>query len=216
MADLTLYFTSTGSAPHDCAYDAAWENTAYAAHFPATDTKGSTAMAARTPYRLSGQTLGCGGQWVSPAQSAREWTTNDTFDFVMLFRDQNAPTTTSYAYLVINIFNAAGDTLVGNLYSGIINATAMVTSFTSRHATGVSVQNAVSCPEGGHIVVEVGMSAVYAASFATGIVVGEGTSTALLLNDTQTNTDLYSWIAFTYGEAPPSGYANEVCIVFES
>lgn len=216
MADITFYFPSTGSAAHDCAYSAAWEDTSGAAHLPATESKGTTAMAVRNPYRVNGEILGCGGQWVSPAQSAREWTTSDTFDFVMLCRDQNAPTTTSYPYLIINVFNAAGDTLVGNLYSGIINSTAMISSFQSRHNDGVAIQNAVSCPEGGHLVFEVGMSAVYAAAFATNIVVGEGTSTALLLNDTQTNTDLYSWISFTYGAPPVSGYANEVIMVFES
>jgi len=201
MSDLTFYLPSTGAAPHDCAYSATWQNTDYAAHFPALTTKGTSAMAGRTPYRPNGQTYGCGGQWVSAALSARSWTTADTFDVVMCFRDDDTVACTSY--LIIRIFNAAGDTVVGTLYAGEFNATVWTTTYTSRHADGVAVQNNVDCPEGGHIVIEIGMKSTYAATFSERMVVGENGAgaAALPLNDTETDTEKYPWLAFTYGAA---------------
>ena len=201
MADLTLYLASEGAAPHDCAYSASWEGTAGAAHLPATTTLGSIAIAWRNCTRNSGGYDGCGGQWVSPAQSARSWTTADTFDIAIHTYDDNGSGGTTL-YLVVRIFNAAGDTVVGTLYDGVINAVNWVGALTSRHADGVAVQNNVDMPENGHIVVEIGMHDTYAATFGNKIYCGEtGVNGPIPLSDADTDSAKYPWIAFTYGAA---------------
>lgn len=213
MADLTIYFPSTGAAAHDCAYDATWQNTDAAAHLAATTSKGTTAIGVRYPYHNSSQQYGLAGQWVTAAQAARSWTTSDTFDISVQVREDNA--ITDHLYLIVRIFNAAGDTEVGVLYEGAVNTVAWPAStFTSRHADGVSVQNAVSCPENGHIVVEWGMYTTTTAATDARVIVGEGTAGAspLALSDADTNTDHYPFIAFTYG-TPPSTANNVVCMI---
>jgi hypothetical protein len=160
-------------------------------------------MGLRAPYQANGQTYACGGQWVTAAQAAREWTPADTFDFVLQCKD-TAGAGNLTLYLIIRIFNAAGDTVVGTLYEGEVNNVVWASAaHTSRHNDGVAVQNSVSCPENGHIVVEAGFKSGYPAGFGAQIVVGEGASTALPLDDTETNTDLYPHLDFTYGAAGP-------------
>jgi hypothetical protein len=85
MADLTIYFPSSGAAAHDCAYSAIWEGT--------------------------------GG-------------------------------------------------------------TTWPTSYASRFCSGVAVQNNVSCPEGGHIVVEIGFKYTQVYGFDCRIVGDEGAAGA--------------------------------------
>jgi hypothetical protein len=201
MADLTIYFPSTGAAPHDCAYDGTWQNTDAAAHFVGTTTKGTSAIAGNYPYHNVSLQYGLGCQWVSAAMAARSWTTSDTFDISIMCREDNA--ITDQLYLIVRIFNAAGDTEVGVLYEGAVNTTAWTSTITSRHADGVSVQNAVDCPENGHIVVEVGMYTTTTAATDARFYVGEGSAGAspLALSDSDTNADHYPFIAFTYGAA---------------
>lgn len=201
MADLTIYFPSSGAAAHDCAYDAVWQGTGGAAHLGATTTKGTSAIGVRYPYHNSSQQYGLAAQWVSPALPARSWTTSDTFDIAVIVRESNA--ITDHLYLIVRVFNAAGDTEVGVLYEGAVNTVAWPSSYTSRHADGIAVQNAVSCPENGHIVVEWGMYTTTTAATDARVTVGEGSSgaTAISLNDSDTNTDHYPFIAFTYGAA---------------
>lgn len=201
MADLTIYFPSSGAAPHNCAYDATWQGTGGAAHLGATTTKGTSAIGVRYPYHNSSQQYGLAAQWVSPALAARSWTTSDTFDIAVIVRESNA--ITDHLYLIVRVFNAAGDTEVGVLYEGAVNTVAWPSSYTSRHADGIAVQNAVSCPENGHIVVEWGMYTTTTAATDARVTVGEGSSgaTAISLNDSDTNTDHYPFIAFTYGAA---------------
>lgn len=216
MADVTFYFPSTGTAAHDCAYSDYWNDTSAAVHLPMLTSKGSSAIAALHPYRGTGHDYPLAGQFVSAAMSARSWTTSDTFDFVMIFRDSNAPTTSFITHLSIRIFNADGDAEVGVLFEGSVNSSAWNSTYQSRHCDGVSLTGNVDMPEGGHLVVEVGGYASYVATYSADAIIGEGSSTALLLNDTQTNTDLYPWISFTYGAPPVSGYDNEIIMVFES
>ena len=216
MADVTFYFPSTGAAAHDCGYSDYWTNTTGAAHLPLLSSKGTSAMAGRNAWHATGQNYCLAGQWVSAAMAARSWTPYDTFDYSMIFRDQNYSTTTFITHLSIRIFNAAGDTEVATLFEGEVNASAWIATYQSRHCDGVALTGSGDMPENGHFVVEVGGYATYAGAYAGQAIFGEGTSTALLLNDTQTNTDLYSWISFTYGEAPATGYINEVVVVFES
>lgn len=164
-------------------------------------SKGTSGIAVRHPNHSPGNDYDLGGQWVSNAMPARSWTTADTFEFAMMFKDGNNPPTTFITHLSIRVFNAAGDTEVGVLFEGEVNASAWISSFRSRHCDGIALQNSVNMPEYGHLVVEIGGYATYDATYGGDMLVGEGTSTALPLNDTETNTDLYPWIAFTYGGA---------------
>lgn len=201
MADWTGFFPSSGVAPHNCPYSDYWTDTSGAAHLPMPSSKGTSGIAARHPNHSPGNDYDLGGQWVSNAMPARSWTTADTFEFAMMFKDGNNPPTTFITHLSIRVFNAAGDTEVGVLFEGQVNASAWISSFRSRHCDGIALQNSVNMPEYGHLVVEIGGYATYDATYGGDMVVGEGTSTALPLNDTETNTDLYPWIAFTYGGA---------------
>ncbi len=206
MADLNGFFASTGAAPHDCAYSDYWADVSGAAHLPLTTTKGSSAVGARHPYHSSGNALDLGGQWVSPAQPARSWTPADTFDFAMIFRDTNYPTTTFITHLSIRIFSADGATEIGVLYEGEVNASAWSAGYQSRHCDAVSMQNSVDMPENGHLVVEVGGYATYAATYDADMVVGENMASPMPLNDTTTETDsYYPWISFTYGAGGDAG-----------
>lgn len=200
MADLTFYFPSSGSSPHDFAYSGTWENTSAAARFPLLTTRGTTDIAVQNCVHSNGQHLGMGAQWGSAALAAREFTTADTFDFVFLTNDSDG-TGVSTLYLIIRVFNAAGDTVIGTLYDGVINDVAWST-MCSRYASGVSVQNNVSLPENGHIVVEVGFHDTYAATISNRIYPQDrGVNGALPLNNTDTSQEKYPWLAFTYGAA---------------
>lgn len=203
MADLICFIPSSGAAPHDCAYSDYWTNTSGAAHLPLLTTKGSSAIAVRDPQYVRYDTNCLGWQGVSPAMPARDWTPADTFDIAIICRDANAPTTTWKLHVSIRIFNAAGDTEVGVLFEGEVNPTAFSGSWQNRHADGVAMQNSVSMPENGHLVVEIGAAATYeASSYNANIVVGDAPSTPLPLDDTDNNVDTkYPWIAFTYGVA---------------
>lgn len=214
MADLTLYFPSSGAAAHNCAYSATWENTTAAVRYPGTTTRGSTDIAVQECARNNGQHLGMGGQWVYPAMAARSFTTADTFDFVFPVND-NSGSGSSTLWLIIRVFSADGATAIGTLYDGNIN-TVVWGTFCSRHADGVAVQNNVDLPENGHIVVEVGIHDAYPATFSNRIYPQElGVNGALPLNDTDTSQEKYPWLAFTYGAAPPTGMANDIVLIFE-
>lgn len=214
MADLTLFLASSGSAPHDCAYSDYWDNVTGAAHLPGNTTKGSTAIAVRNNAYVRYDVNCLGGQWVSPAMAARSWTPDDTFDIAIICRDNNYPTTTWKLHVSIRVFNAAGDTEVGVLFEGEVNSTAFIASWQNRHADGVALQNSVSMPENGHLVIEIGAAATYeASSYESNIVVGEQPANPLPLNDTETNTDsYYAWIGFTYGVDTPGHVAYEAFI----
>ena len=205
MADLTVFFPSSGAAPHDCAYSAVWGGTSQAVRGPAPSTRGTTDIAIpRYCNRGAGQTRGLGGQWVSDAQSARSWTTADTFDIAIYCRDVYE-SLTSKLYLDIRIFNAAGDTAIGTLYTGIVNSVNWTGQATCRHADGVAIQNNVDCPENGHIVVEIGLSNVAAGEIVDRIFCGENVVTPAPLNDTDEDEDTHHpYIAFTYGAGGPS------------
>jgi len=204
MADITFYFPSAGAAPHDCAYSATWENTSQSKRAPLLTTRGTTDFGNDWYcYRVSGQHLGCGGQWVSAALAARSYTTADTFDFAFGTQDSNGLGGTTLR-LTIRVFNAAGDTVIGTLYDGEINSTLWSGTITSRHADGVAVQNNVDLPENGHIVIEIGMHDTYAYSCGNKIHPQDlGIFGAVPLNDTTTINmqSLYPWLAFTYGAA---------------
>lgn len=200
MADITFYFPSAGSAPHDCAYSGTWENTSAAARFPLLTTRGTTDLAVRNCVHSNGQHLGMGCQWVSAAQAAHNYTTSDTFDFVFLTNDSDG-TGVSTLYLIIRVFNAAGDTVVGTLYDGNVNTLAWST-MCSRFASGVAFQNNVNAPSDHHIVVEVGFHDTYAANISNRIYPQDlGVNGALPLNNTDTSQEKYPWLAFTYGAA---------------
>lgn len=155
MADLTLYFPSSGASPHNFAYAATWQGNAEQ-RLGATTTKGTTTIAGAYPYHNSSQQYGLGPQYGSPALAAREYSTADTFDIAIQVREDNA--ITDHLYVIIRVFNAAGDTVVGTLYAGAVNTVAWPAStFTSRHADGVAFQNNVSAPADHHLVVEIGM-----------------------------------------------------------
>ena len=200
MADITFYLDQVAAAPHACAYSGTWENTSQAVRNALNTSKGTSAINVRTCYRTNGQHLGLGAQFVSAALAARDYTTADTFDIAIICFDNNV-TNGSTLQLIIRVFNAAGDTVIGTLYNGVVNAVIWANSTTCRHADGVAVQNNVSLPENGHIVVEIGMHEAYAASFGNRVFVGEGTGSPLPLNDTDTDSDKYPWLAFTYGAA---------------
>lgn len=216
MADLTIYFPSSGAAPHDCAYAATWQNTDAAAHLVGTTTKGTTGIGVRYPYHNSSTQYGLAAQWVTAARAARSWTTSDTFDIAIMVREDAA--VTDHLYLIVRIFSADGATAIGTLYAGAVNTVAWPAStYTSRHADGVAVQNNVSCPENGHIVVEWGMYTTTTAATDARVVVGEGSAGAspVALSDSDTNTDHYPYIAFTYGAPPVTGMTNDICMIFE-
>jgi len=211
---LTGFFPSSGAAPHDCAYSATWTDTTATVRYPGLTTRGSTDIAAQQCHKTAANIKGLGGQWVFPAQAARNFTTADTFDFVFPCAD-SAGSGMTYLYLVIRVFNAAGDTVVGTLYDGRVNSVLMASSICSRFCSGVSVQNNVALPENGHIVVEVGVDDAYAATFNNPIYPQDlGISGALPLNNTDTSQQKYPWLAFTYGAA--GGATNVVYMVFES
>lgn len=203
MADITFFFPSSGSPAHTPAYSDYWTDTSGAARFPMPTSKGASAISAQHPYHSVGNHYDLGGQWVSAAMSARSWNTGDTFEFAMVFQDGNAPTTSFATHLSIRVFNAAGDTEIGVLFEGEVNASGWNVTYQSRHCDGIALTGNVDMPEGGHLVIEVGGYSTYAGNYGADMVIGEGSSTALLLNDTQTDYDLYSWIAFTYGAGAP-------------
>lgn len=213
MADITFYFDQVAAAPHDCAYSDYWDNTSQAERTALNTSKGTSAIENRTCYRTNGQHLGCGAQFVSAAQSARSYTTADTFEFTICTYDVNETAGSTLA-LSIRVFNAAGDTEVGVLYEGVVNAVNWIGSIISRHADGVAFQNSVDMPEGGHLVIEIGMHEEYAGSLGNRVFVGEGTSAALPLSDADTDSDKYPWLAFTYGAAATEN--NVLFMTFES
>ena len=201
MADLTFYFDSTGTPAHDCTYSSTWDNTSQAVKHILNTTRGTSAIAVATGYRTNGQHLGCAAMNVSAAiATGRTFTPADTFDFVMNVQDNNV-VGSSTLHLIIRVFNAAGDTVVGTLYDGIINATVWSGAIRSRHNDSVAVQDTVVLPDNGHIVVEVGMHDPYAATFGNRVYIGEGAegNSALPLADDDTHDDYYPWLAFTYG-----------------
>jgi len=199
MADLTFFLNSDAAAAHDCAYSAYWENTSAAVRHTLTTSRGTSAATITPCTRTNGQHLGIGCQLVSAAiATGRTWTTSDTIDFVIMCQDY-AESGSSTLALSIRVFNAAGDTVIGTLYEGVINNVNWISGYRSRHNDGVAVQNTVVMPDNGHIVVEIGFHDPFAATFSNRLIIGEMSGGPLLLSDDQTDVDLYPWLAFTYG-----------------
>jgi hypothetical protein len=203
MADLTLYFPSSGASDITPAYGAIWQDTSVMTRIAMPSSKATTAIAGRSPFKNAGNPYyGGAAQWITAARAARNWTASDTFDFVMQFRDVNTWSVTTY--LLIRVVSNDGLTFRGTLYAGVINATVWAGTYTSRHNDAVAVQNSVAQQTNDRIVVEVGARwATDSINSSAQTIIGEGGAgaSALPLNDTDTDTDKYPWIAFTYGAA---------------
>ena len=207
MADITFYFPTTGTAAHtDIAPAAIWDDIDELTRLPLNTTRGASGGATVNIYKSSNLHYACDRQYVSAALAARDWITADTFDVSFSWRDQASVGATFY--LSIRVANADGS-IAGTLYQGVINATNIYASWQTRHNDGVAVQNNVSMPTDGHIVIEVGLYSAANGGATVSYLTGENLSNAAPLNDTDVSGDVWPWLAFTYGAGPspigPSG-----------
>lgn len=204
MADLTFYFPSTGSAAHSPAISGTWLHSEGATRLPLVTSPSSSARANRkaSVWAVGTQT-NLAQQYVSAAQDAHEWSTNDTIEMQFsCMREANC--SSAYMYLIVRVFNADCSSVRGTLYDGVAPTNLSNSQFTNRAmAAGgghVHVQNAVSMSANDHIVIEIGFTATASSAWAGATYkVGDNEAADLPVDETTDTWDSYNpWIAFTF------------------
>ena len=219
MADIKVYFPSTGAAEHSPAVSACWLYDEGAAKLAAVTTKIASARANKkaSVHAIATQ-RNLAQQYVLAAQSPHEWTIADEIELQTLCYRPSSTTSSGYVYLSVRVFNADCSSVIGTLFEGEAPTNVDATDFTNRALIAggghVHVQNAVSMLAGHHIVIELGFNATCTVAWGgCSLYVGDDKASDLPVNETTTgNYD--PWLAFTYGAA--GGATNVVYMVFES
>jgi len=205
MADIVRYYLpSSGAAAHTPDWDASFAsyyNNAY--KYAAVTTKIVSTQTEKEGAILQiGTETVAGVMWVSPAQSAHEWTTNDAIE-AQLYGRYNANVTSASLYAVFRVMNADCSSNRGILWEGTL-PTPLTGNWrgNSRALTAggghVHVQNAVSMQGGDHIVIEVGFTITGTAQYAGCIILtGDDQDSDFPVNETTTTYTDDVWVEFT-------------------
>ena len=204
MADVVrFYLPSTGAAAVSPAY--------YAMDYPCTTrlaavtTKITSALTAfgQVSYGNTGVAKTAGiMQYVSAAQSAREWTTADSIKCQgRCLATSNF--TTAYLYLVIRVVSNDGGTFRGTLYAGVSPTDwseawpGVNRSIAGGAGSHVHVQNSVKGQANDRIVMDIGLQGNQNSGWDNSVIYfGDAVSTDLPENETATD-DYNAWIEFT-------------------
>jgi len=218
MADVVRYYLpSSGAALHASAPDASWSNWWNNTwRYAAVTSKISSALTQKQAGLMvgAGTELICGAIWVTPAQTAHAWTTDDTIKAQLFGRFNNC--TSGYLHAVIRVMNADCSSEVGVLWEGDL-PTALTGTYpgTNRSlAAGgahVHVQNAFSMAAGNHIVIEVGANVTGTGIYqACDFYCGDDQDSDYPENETTTTQTDDVWVEFTMETATTIGPSGAI------
>jgi hypothetical protein len=203
--DVKFYFESSAIA-NAITYGASWNWNAGGSYYGLTTTKGVTAQTAFS-FELTNSSspwLAALYQGISASQSAKNWTTADTFDCAFTVYESDYALNASL-YVVIRVVSSDLGTVRGVLYDG--NPTSVEWEgdnyFSRRHADGIAIQNSVAQQATDKIVIEIGAKCLCAVSgYTARIYAGTDQAGDLALTDADSVQPIAdAWLAFTYGNA---------------
>lgn len=206
MADTVRYYLPcSGAADHTPGVHANWNNWWNNTwRYKAVTSKISSAQTIKDNgiFGSSGTETICGAQYITVAQSAHEWTTNDSIK-AQLFGRLGTNCTGAYFHVIIRVMDDDCSESRGVLYDGDF-PTAIASGWPGTNramlAGGghVHVQNAVSMSANDHIVIEVGAKMTSTAQYA-GIYwyIGDDQDSDYPEDETTTTQTDDVWVEFT-------------------
>lgn len=197
-----IYFPSSGTPSVSPANNAYWDEVVDADRIIATRVKGTTALANKeSTTQNSVATSVLSRQYVlgdGKGLMAHSYNTTESFKCVVRCSESDAAAD-SILWLTIQVFDLAGTTSYGTIYSGAVNNTEMATSLTSRFCSGRALTGTINAPDEHILVFEFGSYAtnVTGDEYTITMDFGDLPATALSLNNIDTGDD-YPYLEYDF------------------